>query len=460
MLTTDSVLKPAFGVLEFTPAIRKFILLVSLVAALGGLLFGYDTAIISGAVPFIRDYFQLNPTMLGWAISVILVGCGAGALVAGTLAEAFGRRPVLIICALLFAISGLGAGASSSLRMFILFRLLGGLGVGAAAMVSPMYIAEMAPPRLRGRLVSLYQLAIVSGILLAYLANFLLAGTGAENWRYMFASQVIPALVFLGMLFLVPETPRWLVKKGRHADALKVLQRTTGNGAHLALEEIRVSFISEGSSTFNELFRARYFPVISIGIFIAVFQQVTGINSVIYYAPMILKETGLSTSGSLLQTMSIGLVNLLATFGAISMVDRVGRKRLLVYGSLIMGLSLTALAACFHAHYFSHYMVLLALLIYVASFSASWGAVAWVYLSEIFPNRIRGLALSVATLSLWLADFGITYTFPVMTARLGIANTFLCYALLCGLSLIYVVIKVPETRGRSLEDIERLMLLK
>lgn len=451
--------EPAIGRVSklsgYSPGSGKFILLVSLVAALGGLLFGYDTAIISGAVPFIRDYFKLNSFMLGWAISGILIGCGAGALLAGTLAEAWGRRTVLIVCAVLFAVSGLGAGTSSSLTLFISFRLAGGLGVGAAAMVSPMYIAEMAPAHQRGRLVSLYQLAIVSGILMAYLANYLLEGTGLNNWRYMFASQVIPALIFLLLLFFVPETPRWLVKKGRQAEALKILERTTGDQAHQALEEIISSFSRKERSGFTMLFSSRYLPVMSMGIFIAVFQQVTGINSVIYYAPLILKETGISTSGSLLQTMGIGLVNLLATFGAITMVDRVGRKRLLTWGSLWMGISLIALAACFYTRYFGHYLVLLSLLIYVASFSATWGAVAWVVLSEIFPNRIRGMAMSVATFALWLTDFIVTYTFPVLTASFGAASTFLCYALLCALSLVYVVRKVPETRGRSLEEIER-----
>ena len=228
---------------------KKFILLVSFVAALGGLLFGYDTAIISGAIPYITYFFNLDEFSLGWAVSVILIGCGAGALVAGALAEKFGRRSVLIICAILFAVSGIGAGTSSSLIMFIIFRLIGGLGVGAAAMVSPMYIAEIAPAAWRGRLVALYQLAIVAGILLAYLANYLLANIGDNNWRWMFASQVAPAAFFFIMLLFVPETPRWLVRKGKTESALKILNKTAGSAySKQALKEISSSFTNEKTS--------------------------------------------------------------------------------------------------------------------------------------------------------------------------------------------------------------------
>ena len=438
---------------------RSFIILISFVAALGGLLFGYDTAIISGAVPFIRDYFNLNAYTLGWAVSSILIGCGIGAILAGTLAEKYGRRFVLIICALLFAISGVGAGISSTLFEFIVFRLIGGLGVGAAAMVSPMYIAEMVPAKWRGRLVSLYQLAIVSGILLAYFANYALADTGSNNWRWMFASQVAPAALFFIMLLFVPETPRWLVKKGRTPEAHKVLQKTVGekNSGH-ALAEIDASFTDQSKLVLAELFSSKYLPVIGIGILIAVFQQVTGINSVIYYAPVILKETGVSTTGSLFQTIGIGIINIFATSLAIALVDKIGRKRLLLIGSLLMGISLVALGICFNFHYFENYIILISLLVYVGSFSATWGAVAWVYLSEIFPNRIRGLALSVATLALWLADFIVTYTFPIMTTKLGTSVTFFIYAILSITAFIYILVKVPETKGYSLEEIEKLLI--
>jgi len=436
----------------------RYALRISIVAALGGLLFGYDTAIISGAMPFIRQYFHLNEYSLGWTVSSILIGCGTGAAVAGIAADRFGRRFTLIICALLFAISGVGAGVSTSLFIFIVFRLVGGLGVGAAAMVSPMYIAEMAPASRRGRLVSLYQLAIVSGILLAYFCNYLLADTGIHNWRWMFASQTIPAFLFLALLFIVPETPRWLAGKGRENEAWQVLKKTGGKDVEEALAEISNSFCREQKPILPDIFSRRYLPIIRMGILIAVFQQITGINSVIYYAPMILKQTGLSTSGSLFQTIGIGIINIAATLAAIGMVDKIGRKPLLLIGSFCMGLSVAGLGLCFHYRYFGNYAVIIALLLYVASFSATWGAVAWVYLSEIFPNRIRALAMSMATMTLWAGDFAVTYTFPIMNEKLGIAVTFFVYAFICAIVFVFIFVKVPETKKRSLEEIEKSLI--
>lgn len=436
-----------------------FIILISIVAALGGLLFGFDTAIISGTIPFIKTHFALNEYSLGAAVSCILIGCFLGALFAGKLAEAFGRRYVLIICAALFAISGIGAGLSGILPMFILFRIIGGLGVGAAAMVSPMYIAEIAPAAWRGRLVALYQLAIVTGILLAYFSNFALAGIGEDSWRWMFASQVIPAALFWAMLFFVPETPRWLIKKGRTAQAVLILQKTGGEAfSTYELAQIQDSFSDENQAKLADLFSSKYLPVLWIGILIAIFQQITGINSILYYAPVIFQQTGISASNSLLQTIGIGVVNVLSTFVAIGLVDKAGRKKLLLIGSILMGLSLIAVSLCFRYQYFGNYIVLIAMLVYVGAFGATLGAVTWVYLSEIFPNRIRGLAMSLATMVLWLADFIVTYTFPVMTVKLGTANTLLTYAVFCVVAAAYILFKVPETKGKSLEEIEKALI--
>ena len=438
---------------------KKFIISVSLVAALGGLLFGFDTAIISGAIPYIIPYFHLDEYSLGWAVGCILIGCAFGAMFAGAVADKHGRRFTLVICAFLFALSGIGTGLSHDFVLFVFFRLIGGLGVGAAAMVSPMYIAETVPAAWRGRLVSLYQLAIVLGILLAYFSNYLFDGIGENNWRWMFVSQAVPAVVFWLMLMLVPETPRWLIKKGQKEEALEILSKISGsNMAAIELLEIEKSFkeSGEGSSSLKLLFSKAYRPVLIIGVFIAVFQQVTGINSILYYAPVIFKETGLDTGSSLLQTIGIGLVNVLATFIAIGLVDKVGRKKFLLTGSFLMGVSLVAVALCFQYHYFDYYLVLISMIIYVGSFGCTLGAVTWVYLSEIFPNKVRGLALSVATLSLWLADFVVTYTFPLMTGKLGTSCTMYCYAVFCVLAFVYVLIKVPETKDRSLEEIETL----
>ena len=433
----------------------RFITLVSFVAALGGLLFGFDTAIISGAIPYLSAYFKLDAYGLGWAVSAILIGCAAGALLAGKLADQHGRRFMLIGCALLFAVSGIGAGLSTQLYVFVFFRLIGGLGVGAAALVSPMYIAEIAPPAIRGRLVAFYQLAIVFGILLAYFVNYLFDGMGPNNWRWMFASQAAPALLFWLLLLLVPETPRWLIKAGRKKEAAIILEKVAGS-----VTEIENSFQQQQPVSLLQLFGKRYRPVLFIGILIAVFQQVTGINAILYYAPVIFRETGLDSSSSLLQTIGIGVVNVVSTFIAIGLVDKVGRKKFLLAGSLIMGISLATVALCFQYRYFDHYIILIGMLLYVSAFGCTLGAVTWVYLSEIFPNRVRGLALSVVTLALWLADFAVTYTFPIMTKNLGTAPTLYCYGALCALSFLYVLVKVRETKGRSLEEIEHLFIPK
>ena len=436
---------------------KRFIVLVSFVAALGGLLFGFDTAIISGTIPYITSYFRLDEYMLGWSVSSILIGCAFGAMLAGKFADKYGRRFALIVCAILFAVSGIGAGVSTSLYEFILYRLLGGLGVGAAAMVSPMYIAEMAPAKWRGRLVACYQLAIVIGILVAYFSNYLFDGLGENNWRWMFASQAAPSLLFFGLLLLVPETPRWLIMKGKKAAATKILEKIAETESiEEEVEEIKNSFHAKHSVSIKQLFGKTYRPVLWIGIIVAVFQQVTGINSIIYYAPVIFKETGISGTSSLLQTIAIGVVNIISTFIAIGLVDKVGRKKLLLIGSVLMGLSLVAVGLCFRYSYFDNYIVLVFMLLYVASFGATMGAVVWVYITEIFPNLIRSLALSIATLSLWLADFAVTLSFPVMTKHLGVSYTMFCYALLCAVAFVYMLFKVKETKGRSLEELETL----
>jgi len=437
----------------------SFIVLVCIVAALGGLLFGFDTAIISGTIPYIRSYFGLDEFGLGWAVGCILLGCAIGALAAGKVADRYGRRYVLFACAILFALSGIGVALSHHLYLFIFFRLAGGVGVGAAAMVSPMYIAETAPAGWRGRLVALYQLAIVTGILLAYFSNYILADTGSNNWRWMFGSQVLPSVLFLVLLFFVPETPRWLIRQQRLSEAMKVLHKTLGSLlAESEAREIQKSFAEQKSPALSILFRRPYLPVLIIGISIAVFQQVTGINAILYYAPVIFSQTGVGAAGSLGQTIAIGVVNVLSTFIAIVLVDRTGRRRLLLAGSALMFLSLSVVALCFSYRYFQHYIVLVFTLLYTGAFGCTLGAVTWVYLSEIFPNRIRSLALSIATLALWLADFIVTWSFPVLSSKAGTSFTLLIYALFCALAFTYVYIRVPETKGRSLEEIETLFI--
>lgn len=437
----------------------RFVTLISITAALGGLLFGFDTAIISGTIPYIRTYFNMDAATLGWAVSSGLIGCAIGCLTAGYLADEYGRKAVLMLCAILFAVSGIGAGLSDELYAFILFRIIGGLGVGAAAMVSPMYIAEIAPASKRGRLVALYQLAIVTGILLAYFTNYALNDIGVNNWRWMFGAQAIPSFLFLALLAAVPETPRWLVGKDRIKQASEILIKLSGHvNLQQELQQIKDSFGEKQKTSVWSLFDRPYKKVILAGILLAVFQQITGINAILYYAPVIFNQTGLGNDDSLVYTIIIGIVNVVSTFIAIGLVDKVGRKRFLLNGSLLMGFSLVIVAVCFYFEFYSYYIILISVLVYVAGFGCTLGAVTWVYLSEIFPNRIRALALSLATLALWLADFIVSYSFPIMTSHFSTSITLGLYACFCGIAFIYMLLNIPETKGKSLEEIETLFV--
>ena len=434
---------------------QGYILLLSAVSALGGVLFGFDTAVISGTIPFIKSHFGLDEVMLGWAVSSILIGCGLGAMIAGKLADALGRRIALFICAFLFAATGVGVALADSLTVFIIFRIASGVAVGAVAMIVPMYIAETVPASFRGKMVALYQLAIVLGILLAYVANYSLSDFGEESWRWMFGSQAIPALLFFFTLFLVPETPRWLIQRNQPDAAYAVLSKTGGQAyADTELKSISHSFSNETAGTLKDLFLPRYSKVLIMGALIAIFQQITGINAILYYAPEIFKNTGVSASIASMQTIAIGMTMLLFTLVAIWLVDKAGRKRLLLAGSAVMAISLIAVAICFHYQFFGYYLVLLFLLLYIAGFSASLGAVTWVILSEIFPNKIRGLALSFATLVLWLADFAASFSFPILNKQFGTSATLLFFALFCIIYFVYIKAKVPETKGKTLEALE------
>jgi MFS transporter, SP family, arabinose:H+ symporter len=435
-----------------------YILRISLVAALGGLLFGFDTAIISGAIESIEKYFQLNDLQLGFAVSSILIGCGIGAIIAGKLCDAYGRKNVLFLCGVLFALTGIGTGLATNLPLFILFRIAGGLAVGAAAMAAPMYIAETVPAQYRGRLVALYQLAIVLGILLAYLSNYVLSNDAVNGWRWMFASQALPSLIFIFCLFFVPESPRWLMRRGKEAVAINMLNKI-GGVAYAAEEgdQIKHSFFTEHQEKMGDLLLPRFRKVLLMGIVIAIFQQITGINAILYYAPEIFKQTGVDTGNALIQTIAIGVVMFVFTFVAIWLVDKIGRKSLLFWGSFLMGVSLTGVALCFHFRYFDNYLVLILILLYIAAFSASLGAVTWVVLSEIFPNSIRSIALSVSTFILWLADFAASLFFPIANKRLGGAVTLFIFAALCFLYVVYIKLKVPETKGKTLEELEGLL---
>lgn len=436
-----------------------FLLLVTFAAALGGLLFGFDTAVISGAVPFIKSYFNLDNIMLGWAVSSLLVGCIFGVISSGKPAASMGRRKTLLIASLLFFISAIGSALSEHLYIFIIFRFIGGIAVGIASILSPMYISEIAPAEKRGRLVSLNQLAIVIGILVAFFSNYLLAATGDNCWRWMLAVMGLPAILFFVTLLFIPESPRWLAQKGRSKEAYVILEKINGTEtARNEINAIETSIANEVKGSLKEVFSKRLSPLIWVGIVVAVFSQVTGINSIMYYAPMIFAKTGIGMDSALMQTIAVGGVNLLFTFVAIKYVDKFGRKPLLIAGSAGMLISLCVLAGAFYLQQFGGFLILAFILIYIASFAASLGPVTWVFIAEIYPNRVRSEAMSVATTFLWTAVFIVSLTFPYMLNVLGGGTAFLVFGIMCLIYLIFLFIKVPETKGRSLEELEKVLI--
>ncbi|MEW6745441.1 MAG: sugar porter family MFS transporter [Planctomycetota bacterium] len=440
----------------------RYVYLVTSVAAVGGLLFGYDTAVIAGALEFLKARFALTPAMEGWAVSSVLIGCILGALVAGSFSDWLGRRKVLIGCAVLFAISAFWSAVPRNLTEFALARMLGGVGVGAASMLSPLYIAEIAPARIRGRLVSLNQLTIVLGMLVVYFVNAAIASAEDKTWnietgwRWMFASELLPALVFLVLLFFVPESPRWLTKQGREHEAIRILTRVGGaEQASLELSEIRQTIAEEAGVSVVQLFRPGLRLALLVGFVLAILQQVTGINSILYYAPTIFTGAGSSIDAALLQTVVVGAVNVGFTLVAIWLVDQVGRRALLLAGSLGMALCLFLIGAAFAYEKFEGPWLLLFILTYIACFAVSMGPVVWVVLSEIYPTRIRGRAMSVATVTLWCACYLVAQTFPVLRDGIGPGPTFCVYGVMSVLTFFFVLRVLPETKGRTLEEIER-----
>ena len=439
---------------------KKYIYSIAAIASLGGLLFGFDLVIISGTIPFFSSYFHLSDAGLGWAVGCINLGSAAGALVAGKLSDSWGRKKLLMLCAFLFAITGVGTGWAPSFPVFILFRLGSGVAVGIAALVCPMYIAELAPSSWRGRLVSFYQLAIVIGLLLAYLADYLLLHAGINNWRWMFSSQSVPAILFLAGLFFTDESPRWLIRKNKMQQGMDVLAKIgKADYAQLQATLIRESFSSEIKENWRDMFQKKYRKIIWIGLAIAVFSQAGGQNSLFSYAPEIFKQAGFSSDSAFLQSIVLGLTNFIFTFIAIASVDKTGRRKLLLIGSFLLCIDAIALSASF-GFLFPSSLILIFVLAFIAIYAATLGPVTWVTLSELFPNKIRGSAMSLATLALWIANFLTTASFPLMKAHFGLPATFAIHAAICGIYFLIAWRSIPETKGTSLEDIERLMISK
>jgi len=444
---------------------------IAATVALGGFLVGFDATVISGAVPFIRDYFDLGgpagSLKLGWAVSCLGWGAMAGNLAAGPLSDRFGRRSVLLITAVLFLASSLTAALSTRFPVFIAARICGGLAVGSAILTAPVYIAEIAPARSRGRLVSLNQLMIVIGISVSFFSNYVLLSVGANNWRWMLGVQAVPATLYFVLLTLVPESPRWLLSKGRDAAARATL--AVLHGAAAAVSELYViqATLAEKSRRFGirALFTGRLKRVLIFGLGIAFFQQATGINAIFYYLPTIFAQSGGELSTSFAQSVLVGLVNVGMTFVAIWLIDRLGRKPLLVIGLVGATLSLLTIAWAFHAQgplgvaaHVSHaQVVLIAIITYVASFAISLGPVMWVMLSEIFPNDERAAAISVVGFWNSLVSASVTLIFPTELAVWGPAGTFLGYGLLAAAGLLFVVMLAPETKGKTLEELEGIL---
>lgn len=430
--------------------------LVSAIAAVGGLLFGFDTAIISGAIEFVKAEFALNEHQEGFAVSSILIGCIIGAAMAGAISDRLGRKRVLIATAVIYMFSAILSGLPQTLQHLVLARFLGGLAVGVSSMVSPMYIAEIAPPHIRGRLVSLNQMAIVTGILMAYCVNWLLVDVGDNNWRWMFASESVPAFILLIGLFFVPESPRWLAKQDRHDDALTVLARVNGTGrAMQELGEIKQA-LAEEEGTLRELLQPGLRMALIISVTLAVLGQISGINTIIYYAPKIFLAAGFAEAKSALwATILVGTTNFVITIVSLWIIDKVGRKPLLLIGTAGMGIAMTLAGGLLASGAVPTALKVAIVLTYIASFGLGVGGVVWVVIAEIFPTKIRGRAVSIATASVWVACFAVAQTFPYLLGRFN-ERVFFIYAFLCLAMFLFVRFAVTETKGKSLEEIEKM----
>ncbi len=489
------IIVPAAGPSNFKAEYNfRYIWLISIIAALGGLLFGYDWVVIGGAKPFFERYFHLtSAAQSGWANSCALVGCFAGALVAGALSDKFGRKRLLIVSAFLFAATSIGNALAPTFSIFFAWRMLGGVAIGLASNLSPMYIAEIAPASMRGKLVSINQLTIVMGVLAAQLINWSLvrhlpqgasdefivhSWFGQTGWRWMFALTAAPAALFFAGMFFVPESPRWLAKNGKPDRAREVLSKI-GGGAYAdnALKEIEATLVNETEKVnFRDLLEPRMRKVLLLGVVLAMFQQWCGINTIFNYAEEIFKAAGYDISDVLGKIAWTGSVNLAFTFVALGVVDRGGRRPLMLWGAAGLAVIYLVLGFCYHASMTGLPLLLLVLLA-IACYSMSLAPITWVVISEIFPNRIRGAAMAVAVAALWLACFLLTYTFPILNhgfgnsdsavARfltgilpwlkhgLGPDGTFWLYAAICVLGFVFIFFKLPETKNKSLEQIER-----
>ncbi|WP_373517815.1 sugar porter family MFS transporter [Pricia sp.] len=454
---------------------QRMVYKLATIASLGGFLFGFDTAVISGTIGFVTNQFDLDALVQGWYVSCALVGTIIGTLVAGILSDRYGRKEVLVVSGILFGLSAAGCMLVNDFNYLITYRFIGGIGVGIASILSPLYISEIAPALIRGRLVSLYQLAITLGILVAYFTNawFLELSLSStfdntseatqkifvdQVWRIMLGSEVVPAFLFLVLLFFIPKSPRWLLSKGQEAKAEQILATIVGKSEAARELNLHRSNLKKETAGIKTIFKGGFKTAMIVGIVLAISTQLCGINAVIYYGPRLLEEAGFQLGDALGGQVIIGIVNVLATLIAIWKIDQFGRRRLLLVGITGIILSLITIGTLFYLEVDSPYLLITFILLFVGCFSFSYGPVVWVLLSEIYPTNIRGFAMSIATFALWIGATSVGQMVPWLLENLKPFGTFWLFALFT-LPSVYVVLKIlPETKGKTLEEIERYWL--
>jgi sugar porter (SP) family MFS transporter len=441
---------------------NKKLLLWSIVVALGGFLFGIDVAVISGAEQEIKKVWELTDVMHGIAIGVALYGTVIGALTGGMPASRFGSKKTLMMIGIFYLVSAIGSAVANDVYTFMAFRFLGGLAIGASSVVAPMYITEIAPAKNRGKLVAAFQFNIVFGILVAYFSNYLLQDIGEESWRWMLGMVAIPSFIYCVLMFFVPESPRWLiVHKGDYKKAREILEVSDPEGVDEALRALHQSIDEEKQKeSLSSFFTRRYSKPIFLAFVIAAFNQLSGINAIIYYAPRVFELAGIGKEASFLQSAGIGFVNLVFTMLGLYLIDRLGRKKLMLIGSIGYILSLSAVAAAFQFGWLGGMIVPILLFVFIASHAIGQGAVIWVFISEIFPNSVRAYGQSLGSATHWILAAIVASVFPIMAERFGAAPLFLFFALMMVLQLLWVIFKMPETKGVPLEQLEAKLLNK
>lgn len=438
---------------------KHSVLAWSMVVALGGFLFGFDTAVISGAEKSIQQFWQLSVMEHGLTISIALIGTVIGSLLGARPSDIFGRKNTLYFVAAAYLLSSIGTALADNWYLFLIFRLLGGLGVGISSVTAPIYISEVSPADRRGRLVGLFQFNVVLGILVSYLSNYLISQGGEESWRWMLGVQAFPSLLFIILIYFIPESPRWLIlKKGEFVKALEILRVINPLNCEQELKAIKKSKLGEGASN-TSLFSAQYKTPVVLAVLFAFFNQVSGINAIIYYAPRIFEMAGLGAHSSLLSTVGVGLINFIFTLIGINIIDRVGRRVLMLVGSVGLITSLFLVAFTFYAGHLNGFAIPVYMMIFIAFFAFSQGAVIWVFISEIFPNQVRAKGQTLGSSTHWVMAAIIAFSFPYLAETLGGAVTFSFFGVMMVCQLIFVWKFMPETKGRSLEQIETSLIM-